>query len=95
MSGEDELGVDKFSQDFISGCLSFLLVAMMIRGDSEDQTPEEKLDELMSPLVGNRNKKTTEFLEIMPELYKKVIEYCQEAVNISDCNEAQSKERIA
>lgn len=77
-----EAYVRKFQTDFISGAITFLTVAGMVRGD--ERTGDEIFTEMMRPLVGNRNPDKTGFDTIMPELYKKVIDYCAEAIVISE-----------
>lgn len=74
--------VRKFQSDFIAGAITFLTVAAMVRG--EEQSGDEIFTEMMRPMVGNRNPNRTGFDTIMPELYKKVIDYCAEAIVISE-----------
>ena len=89
---EDERNVDpekiqnamiqKFQSDFIKGCIAFITIAATVRNDDRDG--ETVFQQMIDPLVGNRNRNGTGFDTIMPELYKKVIEYCSEALIISD-----------
>jgi hypothetical protein len=88
MSPRDRVG--RFQKDFIGGCLSFITIAATVKGDTRDS--EEIFSEMMDPIIGNRNRNTTGFDQIMPEMYKKVIEYCHEAIDISD--DIENKEII-
>lgn len=72
----------KFQKDFIKGSLAFLTIAAMVRGDDRDG--EAIFNEMMNPIVGNRNRNSTGFDTVMPELYRKVVEYCSEAIDVSD-----------
>lgn len=67
-----------FEDDFIRGCISFLAVALLVRG--EQKNPSEKFTELISPIMGNRDPNKHQFADIVPEVYKKVVLYCSEAV---------------
>jgi hypothetical protein len=88
MKPSDRVG--RFQKDFIGGCLSFIAIAAIVRGDMRDS--EEIFNEMMNPVIGNRNRNTTGFDQIMPEMYKKVIEYCSEAIDTSD--DIENKETI-
>lgn len=82
---ENEKPIDdsttRFQRDFIKGCISFLTIAAIVRADTRDG--ETVFNDLMDPIIGNRNRKVTGFDVIMPQIYEKVIEYCNEAINIS------------
>lgn len=77
--------VRKFQNDFIKGCIAFLTIAATIHGDDRDG--QEVFNDMIEPLVGNRNPDSTGFDTIMPELYKKVVDYCSRAVIISEAIE--------
>jgi hypothetical protein len=78
----------RFQRDFIKGCISFLTIAAIVRGETRDG--ETLFNELMDPVIGNRNRRSTGFDVVMPQIYEKVIEYCSEAINIS--NDIENKE---
>jgi len=77
--------VRKFQEDFIKGALTFITVAAMIRGDQRDS--ETIFNEMMNPIIGNRNRDRTGFEEIMPSIYEKIISYCNEAIELSQQRE--------
>jgi len=82
-----------FQEDFIRGCMSFLTVAVMVRG--EGKNAQDVFQEFVNPIVGNRNHNKTAFSEIMPVLYQKVIEYCTDAIAVSEMTELQqNKQKI-
>jgi hypothetical protein len=72
----------KFQKDFIKGCLAFLTIAAMVQGDERDG--EAIFNQMMNPIIGNRNRNRTGFDTVMPELYRKVVEYCSQAIDVSD-----------
>lgn len=74
--------VKQFQQDFIRGGLAFLAIAGMVKGDDRDA--EMIFNEMMDPIVGNRNRGKTNFDVVMPELFEKIVAYCSEAVTISE-----------
>lgn len=74
--------IRKFQNDFIKGCIAFLTIASTVSGDDRDG--QEIFNDMIEPLVGNRDPDTTGFDTIMPDLYKKVIDYCSRAVIISE-----------
>lgn len=71
-----------FEIDFIKGCLAFLQVASVVKGD--DRNPADIFQDFVDPIVGNRNPDNLQFEYVMPELFKKVTEYCNDAVLISE-----------
>jgi hypothetical protein len=73
---------ERFQKDFIKGCLSFLSIAAIVRGDMRDA--ETIFNEMMDPIIGNRDRNRTGFDQIMPEIFMKVIEYCSQAIEISE-----------
>lgn len=78
---ENNQAARQFQKDFIVGCLSFLTIAAIVKGDDRDS--ETIFNEMMNPVIGNRNRNKTGFDAVMPEIFKKVIEYCSEAVEVS------------
>lgn len=85
-NNDDDMSPDaytaKFQRDFIKGCLVFLSIAAMVRGEERDS--EAIFNEMMNPIIGNRNRNRTGFDTVMPELYRKVIDYCGQAIDVSD-----------
>lgn len=80
-----EQGFEQFQNDFNRGAIAFLALALLVTG--EECTAHEKYREFLDPIVGNRNRNKTGFNTVMPDLYKKVIGYCQKAVEISKVHE--------
>jgi hypothetical protein len=78
----------KFQRDFVCGSLTFITIAAMVQGDTRD--PETIFNEMMNPVVGNRNRNRTGFDQVMPEMYRKVIDYCSQAIEVS--NTIENKE---
>lgn len=77
--------VRKFQQDFIKGSLAYITIAAMIRGDERDS--ETIFNEMMNPIIGNRNRDKTGFDVAMPAMYEKIVAYCQEAIDLSQQRE--------
>lgn len=82
---DDELmNKDEFLNHFLDGCLAFITLAALIRGEHTKVPGEILIKEIINPLAGNRNRDKIKFEDMVPDIYKKVIEYCHEAVIISD-----------
>lgn len=75
-----------FEIDFVKGCLAFLTIAATVKGD--DRTADVIFEDMMNPIVGNRNRDKLTFEYVMPELFKKVTAYCNEASLLSEEVEA-------
>lgn len=80
--------VRQFQTDFIKGSLAYLTIAALVMGDDRDS--ETIFNDIMDPIVGNRNRESTTFDTILPQAYEKIIEYCHNAIVAS--REIENKE---
>lgn len=83
MDDSPDRSIKNFQKDFVKGCITFLTIAMQIKGDVK-KTPDELMKEFIGPIIGNRNPENIRFQEVIPELFKKVNIYCEEAIDISN-----------
>lgn len=82
-NSNDRQSIEIFQKDFIRGCITFLTIAMQMRGHT-NKTPDELFKEFIQPIIGNRNPETTPFHTVIPELFQKVNEYCADAIDKSN-----------
>lgn len=73
----------QFQTDFVKGCICLLTIAIHVKGEKNKQA-DELLAEFIAPIAGNRNPETLEFSSLMPDVYKKVIQYCQGSVELAE-----------
>lgn len=72
----------QFQKDFIIGCLVFLEIAAAVKGDT--RSSDKILDDITNPIVGNRNPNNMMYVDVMPEVFKKVIDYCKDACIVDE-----------
>jgi hypothetical protein len=84
---------EKFHEDFHKGCLAFLTVAMVVTGECTSKNPHQKLNEMLGEIVGNRQHHAGVTGHI-PQIFDKVIEYCNEARIISEQIEQETMKGI-
>ena len=76
---DDEEGEDAETANnlmFSHGCCMFLHLSQLLRKDKK--SGNDLLKEMMKKIAGNR--KDVDFTEIMPELFRKVVEHCHESL---------------
>lgn len=72
-----------FLNDFIKGCNTFVYIAMRIKGIEGDSGTF--VSDMIKEIAGNRNHDDPDsFNKIIPQLYEKIIEFCSDAVRLSN-----------
>jgi len=72
---------DIFVDSFLKGCSTFIFIAMNVKGIEGDSG--SVVSNMLKEITGNRNQDNVDIKEIIPQLYEKVITYCNEAVEIA------------
>lgn len=67
----------EFQKDFLCGVYAFLAFSLQETGNDPSQA-STKFQEMMGPIIGNRNPEMFPFSQAMPFLYEKVIKYCND-----------------
>jgi hypothetical protein len=80
----------QFEMDFYRGVRAFVAIANVIRG-AERVPVDEVVENMLAPIVGNRNKDKLMLSQVMPELYRKVVDYCSQSLVISDAIEESAE----
>ncbi len=90
----EERAIMEIETRFLNACVIFVGMGMVNHANLKDLATHNaltKLKELIKPIIGNRNMaKVGSFNTIFPEVFEKVLQYCNESVILKDKDYASS-----